>query len=85
MVSVESSKGTVLSRHERDFRDSVDAPLSLEEIVALLRGEGDGDDRARQHAIACYLSAGDGWRDAVKQLGGTFAPKGQELRERKPD
>ena len=74
-----------MSRHEGDFRNSVDAPLSLEELVALLRGDPDGDDRARQHAIACYLSAGEGWREAVKQLGGAFAPKGQELRERKSD
>jgi hypothetical protein len=64
-----------LSRHEGDFRKAVEAPLSLEELVALLRGETEADDRARQNAIACYLSAGDGWRDAVKQLGGAFAPK----------
>ncbi|MBA3669738.1 MAG: hypothetical protein H0W71_06710 [Sphingomonas sp.] len=24
-------------------------------------------------ARACYLSSGDGWRDAAKQLGGAFA------------
>ena len=73
-----------MSRHEGDFRKNVEAPLSLEQLIALLGGETEGDDRARQKAIACYLSAGDGWRDAVKQLGGAFAPQGEELRERKP-
>ena len=73
-----------MSRHEGDFRKAVEAPLSLEELVALLRGETEADDRARQNAIACYLSAGDGWRDAVKQLGGAFAPQEQGLKERKP-
>ncbi|QNN67368.1 hypothetical protein H9L13_12350 [Sphingomonas lutea] len=52
----------------------MEAPLTLEDLTALLRGEKGGDDRARQDAIACYLSAGDGWRDAVKKLGGAFAP-----------
>ena len=74
-----------MSRHERNFRESVEAPLSLEDIVELLRDETEGDENKRQHAIACYLSGGEGWRDAVKQLGGTFAAKEQELRERKTD
>ena len=74
-----------MSRHEGDFRKTVEAPLSLEELVALLSGETEGDDATRQNAIACYLSAGDGWQNAVKQLGGAFAPQVQELRERKPD
>ena len=74
-----------MSRHERNFRESVEAPLSLEDIVQLLRDETEGDESKRQHAIACYLSGGEGWRDAVKQLGGTFAAKEQELRERKTD
>ena len=72
-----------MSRHEGDFRKNVEAPLSLEELISLLRGETEADDRARQHAIACYLSAGDGWREAVKQLGGAFAEEAPELRERK--
>ena len=73
-----------MSRHEGDFRKAVETPLSLEELVALLRSETEEGDRARQNAIACYLSAGDGWRDAVKQLGGAFASTGQGLKERKP-
>ena len=72
-------------RHERNFRDTVEAPLSLEDLVELLRDETEGDENKRQHAIDCYLYGCYGCRDAAKQLGGTFAAKGQELRERKPD
>jgi len=62
-----------------------EAPLSLNELLALLGEGADGDDRSRQDAIACYLSGGDGWRDAVKMLGGTFAEEEAGLRERKAD
>ena len=34
-------------------------------------------DRLRQEAIACYLSAGEGWREALKLLDGAFAPEGR--------
>jgi hypothetical protein len=42
------------------------------------------DERSRGDAIACYLSGGDGWKDAVKKLGGTFAGAA-EMKERKAD
>jgi len=63
----------------------VEAPLSLDELLALLGSSADCDDRSRQDAIACYLSGGDGWRDAVKRLGGTFAEEVAGLRDRKAD
>lgn len=61
-----------------------EAPLSLNELLALL-GDGADADRSRQDAIACYLSGGDGWRDAMKMLGGTFAEEEAGLKERKAD
>ena len=73
-----------MARHERDFRIDAEAPLSLNELLALLGGGADGD-RSRQDAIACYLAAGDGWRDAMKMLGGTFAEEEAGLKERKAD
>jgi hypothetical protein len=74
-----------LARHERDFRTDAEEPLSLDDLLALL-GSGTGvDERSRQDAIACYLSGGDGWRDAMKSLGGTFAEEAAGLRERKAD
>jgi hypothetical protein len=74
-----------LARHERDFRTDAEAPLSLADFLALLGSGGDGDERSRQEAIACYLSGSDGWRDAMKMLGGTFAEEATGLRERKAD
>jgi len=74
-----------LARHERDFRTDAEAPLSLEELLSLLGSGSEADDRSRQDAIACYLSGSEGWRDAVKTLGGAFADEGTGLKERKAD
>ncbi|MBA2466350.1 MAG: hypothetical protein H0V46_01940 [Sphingomonas sp.] len=49
-----------MSRFERDFTAAGDAPP----------GAVPSDQRA---AIACYLSAGEGWSEALKALRGTFA------------
>jgi hypothetical protein len=74
-----------LARHEGDFRTTAEEPLSIDELLALLSAEGEDGARARQDAIACYLSAGDGWREAMKQLGGAFAELGSGLKESKTD
>jgi hypothetical protein len=73
-----------LARHERNFRDRTEAPLSLDELLSLLGSGAVPDERSREDAIACYLSGGDGWRDAVKKLGGTFA-EAAGVKERKAD
>jgi hypothetical protein len=75
--------GQGLALHEGDFRTNAEAPLTLEELLALLDGGGDEERRTREHAIACYLSGGDGWREALKTLGGTFAEEVGGLKERK--
>jgi hypothetical protein len=74
-----------LARHEGDFGSDAQRPLSLNELLALLGDSAEGDERSREDAIACYLAAGEGWREAVKLLGGTFAEGATELRERKGD
>jgi hypothetical protein len=74
-----------LARHERDFRTNAEAPLGLDELLALLGSGANVDERSRQDAIACYLSGDEGWRDALKRLGGTFAEEEAGLRERKLD
>ena len=73
-----------MARFERDFRSAAEAPLTLNELVALL-GDAGADTRSREDAIACYLSGSEGWRDAVKRLGGAFAEEVTGLRERKAD
>ena len=74
-----------MARHEKNFRSDTEATLSLDDLLALLDSGADFDERSRQDAIACYLSGGDGWRDALKTLGGTFAEGAAGLRERKED
>jgi hypothetical protein len=73
-----------LARYERDFRADAEAPLSLDDLLALLSSSADSE-RSREDAIACYLSGSDGWKDALKLLGGTFADDESGLRERKAD
>jgi hypothetical protein len=74
-----------LARFERDFRVGAEATLSLDELLNLLAMAGEDGERRREDAIACYLSGSDGWREAVKFLGGAFAEEESELRESKAD
>jgi hypothetical protein len=63
----------ILARHEPDFRASSGGPLSLDDLLALLGDARVDSGRDRQEAIACYLSASEGWSEAVQRLGGAFA------------
>ena len=74
-----------MARHEGNFRPSAEAPLSLGELLDLLARSGGEDERSREHAIACYLSGDEGWKDALQLLDGTFAEGATGLRERKAD
>jgi hypothetical protein len=74
-----------LARHEDEFRSDGRGALSLKELLDLLGANPGCDERSRQHAIACYLSGGDGWREAVKILGGAFAGEAAGLKEDKAD
>jgi hypothetical protein len=62
-----------LSRFEGDITASGATRLSVADLLALLGGECEAGEAQRAQAIACYLSAGEGWKDAVKRLGGAFA------------
>ncbi len=74
-----------LARHEPDFRSAAEGPLSLDDLLALLGDSRTEGLRERQEAIACYLSASEGWSEAVQRLGGTFATQVARLRESKTD
>jgi hypothetical protein len=74
-----------LARHDGDVRTKAQEPISLSELLELLGDAAERDGRSREDAIACYLSGADGWREAVKLLGGTFAGGEAGLRERKAD
>ena len=73
-----------MARHDGDVRMKAQEPVSLSELLALLGDAAERNGRSREDAIACYLSGADGWREAVKLLGGTFAEGEAGLRERKP-
>ena len=74
-----------MARHEGNFRVNAEAPLSLNELLDLLAVSGERGGQTREDAIACYLSGGEGWREAVKSLGGAFAEEGSGLKDRKAD
>lgn len=74
-----------MARHEGDLRIDAEVPLSLDELLLLLGDSAEGAERVREDAIACYLSGSEGWKDAVKLLGGTFAQSAAGLRDRKAD
>ncbi len=62
-----------MSRLDGKFTAADEAPLDAAEILAALEAQAADSTRDRHDAIACYLSAEDGWRDASAVLGGTFA------------
>jgi hypothetical protein len=74
-----------LARHDARIREAAQEPLSLEKLLDLLGNPAVEAGRSREDAIACYLSGGDGWREAMKSLDGTFAGGVAGLRERKDD
>ena len=77
--------GAVLARHDGDLRGQPQEPMNLAELVALLDTAVEGNGRSRDDAIACFLSGSEGWREAVKRLGGTFAEGGAGLKNDKAD
>ena len=68
-----------MSRFESDFSAAGDAPLSTDELLNLLGADTALTGRQRQEAIACYLSAGEGWDQALKALRGAFASDAAEV------
>ena len=72
-----------MARHEGNFRTDAKEPLSLDELLAFLATVEKREGCSREDAIACALSASEGWQEAVKRLGGAFAEDAPGLRERK--
>ncbi len=62
-----------MSRFEGDFNAAGDAPLSKSELLDLLAACSGVPSRESRDAIACYLSASEGWHEALKALRGAFA------------
>ena len=62
-----------MSRFEGNFAAAGGAPLGNGELSDLLSAFSATHGRERQQAIACYLSASEGWDKAMNALGGAFA------------
>ena len=65
-----------MARHEGEFKAAAETSLEMGELLRALARAESASDRERQAAIACLLSASEGWRDAVERLGGAFAEGG---------
>jgi hypothetical protein len=74
-----------LARHERNISGNAHRPLDSSELESLISEGSPSDRKAREDAIACYLSGSDGWDQAAKLLGGTFAAGLVRLSGRKDD
>ena len=66
-----------MSRFEGEFQAAGDGMIALPELLRLL-ADATLPEQQRHAAIACYLSASDGWRDARQLLGGAFADEARE-------
>ena len=73
-----------MAKHEGEIRSGDEEPLSLNDLLELLNASG-VEERDRENAIACYLSAGEGWREAMRKISGAFAEGESGLKERKSD
>ena len=65
-----------MARHEGEFEAAAETSLEMGELLRALARTESAADRERQAAIACLLSASEGWRDAVERLRGAFAEQG---------
>ena len=65
-----------MARHEGEFEAAAETSLEMGELLRALSRAELADDRERQAAIACFLSASEGWRAAAARLGGAFAEGG---------
>ncbi|HMI40164.1 MAG TPA: hypothetical protein VK485_02890 [Sphingomicrobium sp.] len=71
-----------MSRYEGKFQGEAAVSLDVSLLLAELAGQqAQLSDRDRQAAIACYLSASEGWRNASQRLGGAFAGRAFARRE----
>ena len=63
-----------MARFDGKFEAAGEARLDIDELFSALPGAGEAVARGRQDAIACFLSASEGWETARESLKGAFAP-----------
>ena len=62
-----------MARFDGKFEAARETKLDIDELFSAFPGAGEAVARGRQDAIACFLSASEGWEDAKGTLRGTFA------------
>ena len=62
-----------MARFDGNLKAAGEAKLDVDELLSALSGTAGAGQRERQEAIACFLSASEGWKDAKGRLKGTFA------------
>ena len=62
-----------MARFDGKFEAAGEAKLDIDELFSAFPGAGEAVARGRQDAIACFLSASEGWEAARGALKGTFA------------
>ena len=62
-----------MARFDGKLEAAGEAKLDIDELFAAIPGAGEAVARGRQDAIACFLSASEGWEEAREMLKGTFA------------
>ena len=63
-----------MSRIEGKIGRDGNVEIEAGDILAQLAADRFTDASTRKAAVALYLSASDGWREAREELGGAFAP-----------
>ena len=63
-----------LARHETDFEAAGEAHLTPRETLSLSSARArTAVPPSREDALACFLSAAEGWDEAARRLDGAFA------------
>ena len=61
-----------MARFDGNLEAAGEAKLDIDELFSAFPGAGEAVARGRQDAIACFLSASEGWEEAREALKGTF-------------
>lgn len=63
-----------MAKHETDFEAAGETQLTRSDTLWLRRVRGEkAPPPTREDALACFLSAAEGWDEAARRLDGAFA------------
>ena len=62
-----------MARFDGNLKAAGEAKFDVDELLSALSSTAKRAEQERQDAIACFLSASEGWKDARDRLKGAFA------------